>query len=58
MLLAIDNGFQACLMHNWNFSRSNILVGIKALVGSLGINIALLTGFGKKISEKAYSTSN
>jgi len=52
MLLAIDNGFQACLMAPTEILAQQHFVGIKALVGSLGINIALLTGSVKKSARK------
>tara|TARA_R110002051_G_scaffold325867_1_gene432511 strand:- start:36490 stop:38595 length:2106 start_codon:yes stop_codon:yes gene_type:complete len=52
MLLAIDNGFQACLMAPTEILAQQHYVGIEALVGSLGINIALLTGSVKKSGRK------
>ncbi|WP_047414765.1 ATP-dependent DNA helicase RecG [Cellulophaga sp. Hel_I_12] len=52
MLLAIDNGFQACLMAPTEILAQQHFVGIEALVGSLGIHIALLTGSVKKSARK------
>lgn len=52
MLLAIDNGFQACLMAPTEILANQHFVGIQELVGNLGINIALLTGSVKKSARK------
>ena len=48
MLLAIDNGFQACLMAPTEILANQHFIGIQELLGDIGINIALLTGSVKK----------
>lgn len=48
MLLAIDNGFQACLMAPTEILANQHYTGLKELLGALEINIALLTGSTKK----------
>lgn len=48
MLLAIDNGFQACLMAPTEILANQHFNGIKKLLGAIGVNIALLTGSVKK----------
>ena len=52
MLLAIDNGFQACLMAPTEILANQHYNGIKELLGDLGVNIALLTGSVKKSDRK------
>jgi ATP-dependent DNA helicase RecG len=52
MLLAIDNGFQACLMAPTEILSNQHFIGIQELVKNLGINIALLTGSVKKSTRK------
>ncbi len=52
MLLAIDNGFQACLMAPTEILANQHFLGIQKLVKDLGINIALLTGSVKKSTRK------
>lgn len=52
MLLAIDNGFQACLMAPTEILANQHFTGIQELVKNLGINIALLTGSVKKSARK------
>jgi ATP-dependent DNA helicase RecG len=52
MLLAIDNGFQACLMAPTEILANQHFLGIQKLVKDLGINIALLTGSIKKSTRK------
>jgi ATP-dependent DNA helicase RecG len=52
MLLAIDNGFQACLMAPTEILANQHFLGIQKLVKDLGINIALLTGSIKKSARK------
>lgn len=47
MLLALDNGFQACIMAPTEILATQHFNGIKELVGDLGINIKLLTGSTK-----------
>ncbi len=48
MLLAIDNGFQACLMAPTEILANQHFNGIKELLHGIGVNIALLTGSIKK----------
>ena len=48
MLLAIDNGYQACLMAPTEILANQHFNGIKALLGNIGVNMALLTGSVKK----------
>lgn len=52
MLLAIDNGFQACLMAPTEILANQHFNGIQELLGTLGIHIALLTGSTKKSIRK------
>ena len=51
MLLAIDNGFQACLMVPTEILANQHFYGIKELLGDIGATISLLTG-SKKKSER------
>ncbi|KAB7530838.1 ATP-dependent DNA helicase RecG [Flagellimonas olearia] len=48
MLLAIDNGFQACLMAPTEILASQHYTGLKELLGNMDVKIALLTGSTKK----------
>lgn len=48
MLLAIDNGFQACLMAPTEILANQHFIGIQELLGDIGIHVALLTGSVKK----------
>ncbi len=52
MLLAIDNGFQACLMAPTEILANQHFNGIKELLGDIGVNCALLTGSVKKSARK------
>jgi ATP-dependent DNA helicase RecG len=52
MLLAIDNGFQACLMAPTEILANQHFNGIKELLDDIGVNIALLTGSVKKSARK------
>ncbi len=52
MLLAIDNGFQACLMAPTEILATQHFNGIKELLGGIGVNISLLTGSVKKSDRK------
>ncbi|MCM4168293.1 ATP-dependent DNA helicase RecG [Arenibacter antarcticus] len=52
MLLAIDNGFQACLMAPTEILANQHYTGIKELLNDIGVNIALLTGSVKKKDRK------
>ncbi|MCK0145499.1 ATP-dependent DNA helicase RecG [Arenibacter sp. F26102] len=52
MLLAIDNGYQACLMAPTEILANQHFMGIKDLLGDIGVNLALLTGSVKKSARK------
>ncbi|HEY1038873.1 MAG TPA: ATP-dependent DNA helicase RecG [Bacteroidia bacterium] len=52
MLLAIDNGFQACLMAPTEILAAQHYEGLSKLVEPLGINISLLTGSVKGKARK------
>lgn len=48
MLLAIDNGFQSCLMAPTEILAQQHYNGLKELLGKMDVKIALLTGSTKK----------
>lgn len=52
MLLAIDNGFQSCLVAPTEILANQHFNGLKELLGAMDINIALLTGSVKKSDRK------
>jgi ATP-dependent DNA helicase RecG len=52
MLLAIDNGFQACLMAPTEILAQQHYEGISELVEPLGVKVALLTGSSKTKQRK------
>lgn len=52
MLLAIDNGFQACLMAPTEILANQHYNGLKELLGPMDVNIELLTGSVKKSARK------
>ena len=52
MLLAIDNGFQACLMAPTEILANQHYVGLSELAQLLGIEIRLLTGSTKTAARK------
>ena len=52
MLLALDNGFQACLMAPTEILANQHFIGLSELAKSLNINIKLLTGSSKTIARK------
>ncbi|MEO9892562.1 DUF559 domain-containing protein [Aurantibacter sp.] len=52
MLLAIDNGFQACLMAPTEILANQHFTGVQELLESTGIKCALLTGSVKKSARK------
>ncbi|MEB8345301.1 ATP-dependent DNA helicase RecG [Flavobacteriaceae bacterium KMM 6898] len=52
MLLAIDNGFQACLMAPTEILANQHFNGINELLNGIGIKIALLTGSVKKSARR------
>jgi ATP-dependent DNA helicase RecG len=52
MLLAIDNGFQTCLMAPTEILAKQHFVTIAELLAPMGINVALLTGSSKTKERK------
>ena len=52
MLLAIDNGYQACLMAPTEILANQHYNGLMELVNTMGIHISLLTGSVKKKDRK------
>lgn len=44
MFMAVDNGFQACIMAPTEILANQHLVSITAFLGDIGLNVALLTG--------------
>ena len=52
MLLALDNGFQACLMAPTEILANQHFIGLSELAKSLNINIKLLTGSSKTVARK------
>lgn len=52
MLLAIDNGFQACLMAPTEILANQHFMGISELLAHIGVSCALLTGSVKKSARK------
>ncbi|NNJ87923.1 MAG: DEAD/DEAH box helicase, partial [Eudoraea sp.] len=52
MLLAIDNGFQSCLVAPTEILANQHYNGLKEILGSMDIKIALLTGSVKKSKRK------
>jgi ATP-dependent DNA helicase RecG len=44
MLMAVDNGFQACIMAPTEILATQHYASLKEFLGELGVNIALLTG--------------
>ena len=44
MLMAVDNGFQACIMAPTEILATQHYASLKEFLGDLGVNIALLTG--------------
>ncbi|MEM9000328.1 MAG: ATP-dependent DNA helicase RecG [Bacteroidota bacterium] len=52
ILLAIDNGFQACLMAPTEILATQHYHGLKELLGDMGLTLTLLTGSTKKSIRK------
>lgn len=52
ILLALDNGYQACLVAPTEILANQHFKGIKELLGDIGVSIALLTGSVKKARRK------
>jgi ATP-dependent DNA helicase RecG len=57
MLIAADNGYQACIMAPTEILANQHYNTVSKLLFGLGINICLLTGSSKKKSRKAISES-
>ena len=56
MLLAIDNGYQACLMAPTEILAQQHYLGLKHLLGGGDVSIALLTGSSKQNERKKIHT--
>ena len=52
ILLALDNGYQACLMAPTEILANQHFKGIKELLGDIGVRVAILTGSVKKAMRK------
>jgi ATP-dependent DNA helicase RecG len=52
ILIALDNGYQACLMAPTEILANQHFKGIKELLGDIGVSVALLTGSVKKAERK------
>jgi len=52
MLLALDNGFQACLMAPTEILANQHYIGLSELAAPLGINIKILTGSTKTAERR------
>ena len=52
MLLALDNGFQACLMAPTEILANQHFLGLNELAQPLGINIKILTGSTKTVERR------
>lgn len=52
MLLAVDNGYQACLMAPTEILANQHYMGVKELLDKIGVTCALLTGSVKKSARK------
>ncbi|WP_294818682.1 ATP-dependent DNA helicase RecG [uncultured Flavobacterium sp.] len=52
MLLALDNGFQACLMAPTEILANQHFLGLSELAQPLGINIKILTGSTKTVDRR------
>jgi len=57
MLIAIDNGYQACLMAPTEILANQHYETIRKMVEGLGINISLLTGSSKRSLRKTIDES-
>ena len=53
LLLAVDNGFQGCLMAPTEILSQQHFDGVSALLAKLPVNVALLTGSTKSAKRKA-----
>ena len=52
ILIALDNGYQACLMAPTEILANQHFKGIKELLGDIGVSVALLTGSVKRAERK------
>jgi len=52
MLIALDNGYQACIMAPTEILAAQHLQTITGMLGGMGLNIALLTGSTKKKTRR------
>jgi ATP-dependent DNA helicase RecG len=52
MLLALDNGFQACLMAPTEILANQHFIGLSELAKKLNLNIKLLTGSSKTVARR------
>jgi ATP-dependent DNA helicase RecG len=52
MLLALDNGFQACLMAPTEILANQHFIGLSELAAPLNISIKLLTGSSKTVARR------
>ncbi|NER11384.1 ATP-dependent DNA helicase RecG [Muriicola jejuensis] len=57
MLLALDNGYQSCLMAPTEILANQHYNSLKEIIGDMNINIALLTGSVKKSERKGIHES-
>ena len=52
ILIALDNGYQACLMAPTEILANQHFKGIKELLGDIGVSVTLLTGSVKRAERK------
>jgi len=52
MLMAVDNGFQACIMAPTEILATQHFASISQMLGDIGVNVALLTGSTKPKSRE------
>jgi ATP-dependent DNA helicase RecG len=52
MLMALDNGFQACLMAPTEILANQHFDSISAMLASLNVNVGILTGSSRRASRK------
>jgi len=57
MLIAIDNGYQACIMAPTEILANQHYQTISELLAGIGIKICLLTGSSKKVSRRSITES-
>ena len=54
MLIAIDNGFQACIMAPTEILAQQHMAGVSELLAPTGLKVALLTGSVKTKARPMY----